>query len=433
MKQHFNILTLNLCYQAAWDLFEGKWSRTDILTFAEEISGVSRVEIYRSRLTGDTAPKIEVIDNVARYLLDLAEDIIEGKARDDVLPVRCEDRYDGMSGKIRTIATLSIPHQLLGHLVKLGLQPLFDVSLLPTQHASVPGRGQTGLLRQTIRYLRSKKLSIRYTAKTDVTHAYGTLKYSVITEIIGNKIPSAKWIISLLKYLDSLAPDGHLIIGGYLDAWLFNYAMSLALHFVLEQGYFRRDKFIPYVKRIETYMDDFIYLGSSYKGIKRAITLVNEYMHTKLHISCRMTTHVYRIPSVEEEKKRKREARTPAQRGGPCIDAAGFCIHRTYTVMRPRVAKRVIRLFTRAQREYKMTGTVRIKRARQIVARYGSVVNTKNYSFCKKYNVYKLVALAKRVTAHHARIQDKKDKEWLTYVVQKYSEQCVTKSGNHQI
>lgn len=56
------------------------------------------------------------------------------------------------------------------------------------------------------------------------------------------EIPKARYAIGLLKYLKSVAPGGHLIIGGYLDAWLFNFAMSYAIRYLYTLGSTRRGK-----------------------------------------------------------------------------------------------------------------------------------------------------------------------------------------------
>ena len=424
----FNILSLDLCRQAAWDLYDGKWSRSDILAFTEEMTGIAREELWAGRLNNDLGPKVEVIDSIALYLLDLAEDIIAGKARDDVLPVRTEERYDNMAGKYRTVATLSIPHQLLGHLAKLGLDPLFRSSLLPTQHASIPGRGQTGMLRHVKKALRKSSNGITYCRKTDVTHAYGSVMYARMIEIIKEQIPRAKWLFPILEFLGRMAPDGHLIIGGYLDAWLFNYAMSFVLRFIMRQGYYRRGKFIPYVVKIETYMDDFILLGSSQKGLTRIVGLMNEFMCDFLQISCRPTTKIIRLLNVEKEHARKKLPK-PSQRGCPAVDAAGFKIHRTHVTMRGRVAKRVIRTYSRAYRELQETGTIQIQQSRSVMARWGSLSQTDNYKFCEKYHVYEVNRVAKKVIAYHDRSGHRRRKERMQNAVNEYRKQCDAGEG----
>lgn len=56
-----------------------------------------------------------------------------------------DDPAASVVGKIRDIALLCIMHQLIGHITKLMMKPLIQARLLPTQHASIPGHGQTML------------------------------------------------------------------------------------------------------------------------------------------------------------------------------------------------------------------------------------------------------------------------------------------------
>lgn len=170
-------------------------------------------------------------------LYGVVEDLVEyGIEPDDMEPPTIRQRPDGMTGKTRDIALLSILHQLIGHVEKLMIEPLINARLLPTQHASIPGRGQTLLKDQAHRYLLKETVGVRYIQKTDVVHAYATLKYQVCVDILKKEIPKAKAAIVLLEYLGRIAPDGHLIIGGYIDAWLFNFTMSYAIRDLYAQG-----------------------------------------------------------------------------------------------------------------------------------------------------------------------------------------------------
>lgn len=92
---------------------------------------------------------------------------------------------DGMAPK-------KIAEQLYGHLLFLGLKPLLRARILPQQFASIPGRGQTGLKRKLEKCMRKKKLRIKCAKKTDVHHAYGTMRYDVAIRQIRKEIPSAE-------------------------------------------------------------------------------------------------------------------------------------------------------------------------------------------------------------------------------------------------
>jgi hypothetical protein len=42
--------------------------------------------------------------------------------------------------------------------------------------------------------------------------------YADVIAVLKKEIPSARQLIAVMEYLGTIAPDGHLIIGGYLDA-----------------------------------------------------------------------------------------------------------------------------------------------------------------------------------------------------------------------
>ena len=419
MKQRYNNYTHELAYMAVDSCFDRKWSRRDILTFIEEYAGISRYEIYEDTLNGSTWTKLEATDAIAYFVDEMISEILEGREPEDVFPVTITERPDGMTNKIREIANLSIPHQLLGHVVKLGIEPLLKARILPQQHASIPGRGQTKLKSQVGAYLRMKSLGIQYVVKTDEVHAYGTLMYSDVIRFLEKEIPSAHWILKIMRYLEKLAPNGHLIIGGYLDAWLFNFMMSYAIREVLAQGNYRRGKFHPYVSRIVTYMDDFCFMARTLTGIRRAIRALSNWLHQNLHMSLKQTSSILELYSVQDERRAKYMS-FPSQRGCPGVDMGGFEIHRTYVTMRPRVAKRVIRAFIRAWREMQATGTIQRQRAQSLISRYGHIKQTTSKYFQEKYHTDEIMRMAKRICAFWNRRRAIKKKEWLNYVVARH-------------
>lgn len=54
--------------------------------------------------------------------------------------------------------------------------------------------------------------------------------------------PESKICDRTAEIFKSVAPGGHLIIGGYLDAWLFNFVMSYAIRYLYTLGSTRRGK-----------------------------------------------------------------------------------------------------------------------------------------------------------------------------------------------
>ena len=414
--KRFKPLSLDLCEEAVRECFEGKWKRRDVLAFVEKYAGIQRHEILLEYLTHDRTIREEAIHAIGLYLWDVLEDLVAGHEPDDIVPVKIRQRPDGMTGKVRDIALLCILHQLIGHAAKLMMEPLLKARLLPTQHASIPGHGQTKLKDQTRRLLLAD-LGIRYFRKTDVVHAYASLQYSVIVGLVRKGCPKAHELIAVLEYLGRLAPDGHLIIGGYLDAWLFNYAMSYAIRYLYTLGETRRGKFTRYIIRVETFMDDFSLLSASIKGIKRASTAMESWMRENLQLDIKYTTGIEKFLSVEEEKRR-RTLDKPAARGVPVLDMAGFKIARTHTMIRGRVFLKARRQFLRGYEELKKTGTIRDVRAQKIISYNSYVKQTNSHGVKEKYHIEELMEVAAKVRGFHSWLHFKNEQEAL-YDLQK--------------
>ena len=422
MRNLFRSLSHDLCWLAVDACWQGKWRRNDVLTDIEEWTGYAREELWRAELAHGGTPyglKYEIMEERADALLEMIEDICLGREVEIDPPV-AEPRRDGATGKIREIAYLCMQHQLLGHAVKLGLEPLFQARILPWQHASLPERGQTGLVRQARRYL-NRRLGIRCGIKTDCTSAYASTMYEDLCEVLRQEIPRGKWIHACMRKLAQLAPGGHLIIGGYLDAWLFNWLMSYALRHVMALYRSRRGNRIPLVIRCETYMDDFCLMGRSESGLQAAVKELQKWLWEEHRIRLRATTGVIRLWSVAEERQHK-ERKSPAGRGCPAIDMAGYCISRSHIRLRKRNARRCLRILRRAWAEYQRTGTMKRQRAGSVIALCGLAEGSDCYQLMHKYHGYELKRIAKRIQGYWSREAARKRKEQLAYVLQKYGE-----------
>ena len=412
----------DVAYLAAEKCLRDKWRRGDTRSFIEEWTGHSRYELLRNeKENGSTVfrVKYEILEEVALVVEDMVDGIQHGQDP-ELDPVTVKPRRDGGTGKIRDIATLCYRHQLLGHTVKIGIEKLLQARILPTQHASIPERGQTGLARQIKRML-NRKLGIKYAQKMDGTHAYASVQYSTVIRLMQGEIPRARWVISCMKALQAAAPGGHLIIGGYIDAWLFNYVMSYALRYVLSLSRSRRGNKYPMVIRAATFMDDIVLMGSSGSGLKQAVKKLSEWLDDQFGMKSRTTTGVMRLMSVEEEKDRKQRA--GAGRGVTAIDAGGYRISRTHITIRKRNAPRIMRCFRRAWEEYQRTGTIKRQRACQIISRNGMVRNADSRKMQEKYHTTELMRVARRVQGYWSREAQRKRKEKIGYVLSRREEQ----------
>lgn len=412
MKQRYNELTNDLCVQAVLSCFDKKWHRPEVMAFINHYAGISTREFYEAELKQEVWPQLEAAEAIAYYLEEVVDELMHGEPL-DMREVIVRTRPDGVTGKMRDICDLCILHQLLGHLVKLVLDPLLHARLLPTQCASIPGRGQTGLLKKAKRYIQKASLGITVCQKTDVAHAYGTLMYSVIIGLLEKDIPSACWILVVLRALAGYAPDGHLIIGGYLDAWLFNYAMSFALRYVKTCGKIRRSKVIPNVKADTSYMDDFALMGTGKTPVLRTVKLLDEWMHKVLGIRLKIKEHMIRFMSYKEERERKKHK----NKGCPCLDMGGYKIHRGYVTIRPAIFQRIRRQLLRGWQEIQQFGSIHLQRAQKIMSYNGYFKRTASTGVIKKYHVKEIRKVAKSVIGYWSKRFAKAKRERMVHYV----------------
>lgn len=420
MPKLFSSIDEDLCVRAVMECFTHKWQRGDILSFVEEWAGIDRAVLRKEAMAGSCRLKVEAADTIGMILYDVIEDICAGRDLDDLIgPVQIEQRIDGNSGKTRNIATLDIWHQLLGHVTKLSLDKLFMTRILPTQHASIPGRGQTCLKDQARRYLHRDGLEIRYIQKTDVHHAYESTKYSVLNSLIQKEIPRAKKTLKILEYLGTLAPGGHLIIGGYLDAWLFNYAMSYAMREMYSCGHERRGVTTYYIQRIESYMDDFGLMASTRSGLTKAVKKLNRWLASNLHLQLKMSTDIIKLYSTDGEKLKKHASKA-SKRICPGLDMGGYVIHRTHTTIRARVFLRARRQWLRGWKELQETGTLHLYRAQKIIAYNGFLEQSDSRKIRIKYRTTTLLEKSKEVVSFYGRLDSRKRKETVNAVYEHY-------------
>lgn len=416
MKQRYNILDGSVFERAVKDCLNGKWERNDVLTFVEKYTGIPRHEILLEELdakegTVHKSARTEAITSLSAVLEETVSEILRGKDPEIDEP-RVRLRKDGMTGKLREIALLSVTHQMIGHVAYILMEPMLKAKLYPTQHASIPGRGQTRLKDQVNKYLRKKSLGIAYAGKTDCEKAYASTSYEKVTELVKEDIPDAMEAITLLEYLGRIAPGGHLIIGGYIDAWLFNYVMARAMREAYKCGTTRRGKFRRAAIRIVTFMDDALILAASKKALKMAEDALARFLETRMGIRTKKTAGAIRLLAYAEEKRRKEELRK-AKRGCCPVDMGGFKIYRTHISIRRRVFIRARRAFIRGWKDIRNTGRMCIERAYAITSYYSFVAQTDSFTIRRKYKIDRLKRIAGRTISRYQRNRNREKQEAL--------------------
>lgn len=386
-------LTHEMCEHAVLDAFDKKWTRKDYLSVAEKYGGVSRAELQESSRNCNINSQLEAAHGIALEMEQRIEDLLDGEAEDlDLDPVRVFHRIDGISMKRRELSCCCPLHQCFGHLAVIGLEPLLRARLLPCQFASIPGKGQVALKRQVERWLRRKSLGIEHAVKLDVKGAYAHTKKELVIKILKREIPKAAWIIAVVKCLLDMSAGTGLLIGGYLEAWLFNLVASYMLVKVLSYRKVRRGESKPLAVRCCSYMDDLALFGRRWADLQSAARKLTKWALAELGLTIKLQWVRVDFLSATEEHRRRRL--TGAAKGCPGLDMAGFVMHRTYTTIRAKIYVRARRQYLRAQKDINETGRVKLWRARKLISYNGYFKRTKSRKAQERLDQKRLVKAA---------------------------------------
>ena len=310
--------------------------------------------------------------------------------------------------KRRELSNCHPMHQAFGHLAVIGLRPLLRAKLLPYQFASIPGKGQIALKRQVERWLRRKSLGIQHAVKLDVQGAYAHTKQAVVMDILRREIPSATWLLAVINCLLAMAPGEGLLIGGYLEAWLFNLVASYMLVKVLSYAKTRRGASTPFVTRSGSYMDDLVLLGRRWADIQSAARKLTKWALAELGLTIK--TEWVRVDFLSATEEHQRRHLTGAAKGCPGLDMAGYVMHRTYTTIRPRIFLRARRQYLRAKEDVVRQGYIPVWRSYKLVSYNGYFDWTKSRAVMetlKQQKLFKAAKLSVRVTAQRRALKER--------------------------
>lgn len=387
--KRYRELTHEMCEHAVLDAFDKKWTRKDYLSVAEKYGGVSRAELQESSRNCNINSQLEAAHGIALEMEQRIEDLLDGEAEDlDLDPVRVFHRIDGISMKRRELSCCCPLHQCFGHLAVIGMEPLLRARLLPCQFASIPGRGQVALKRRVERWLRRKSLGIEHAVKLDVKGAYAHTKKELVIKILKREIPKAAWIIAVVKCLLDMSAGTGLLIGGYLEAWLFNLVASYMLVKVLSYRKVRRGESKPLAVRCCSYMDDLALFGRRWADLQSAARKLTKWALAELGLTIKLQWVRVDFLSATEEHRRRRLS--GAAKGCPGLDMAGYVIHRTYTTIRPRIFLRARRQYLRAAADVSKIGHIPSWRAFRLISYNGYFTWTKSRGISKLLDSKKL-------------------------------------------
>ena len=233
-----------------------------------------------------------------------------------------------------------------------------------------------------------------------ITKSYAHTKQAVVMDILRREIPSATWLLAVINCLLAMAPGEGLLIGGYLEAWLFNLVASYMLVKVLSYAKTRRGASTPFVTRSGSYMDDLVLLGRRWADIQSAARKLTKWALAEFGLTIK--TEWVRVDFLSAAEEHQRRHMTGAAKGCPGLDMAGYVMHRTYTTIRPRIFLRARRQYIRAKADVSRNGYVPVWRSYKLVSYNGYFDWTKSRAISEALKQKKLFTAAKvaiRVTA----------------------------------
>lgn len=395
--------------QAVFGAYDNKWFRRNYLADAEKYGGVAYARLKAEAAKEEMHAKLEIANGIALEMEQRIEDLLTGEAQDlDLDPVHTFPRIDGISMKVRELSDCCPMHQCFGHLAVLGfghlavlgLKPLLRAKLLPYQFASIPGRGQVALKRQVERWLRRKSLGIKYALKLDVKAAYPNTSHEVVMRILRHEIPGARWLLAVVQCLIRMAPHGGLLIGGYLEAWLFNLVASYILRQTASYTKTRRGAASPLVIRDCSYMDDITLLGRRWTNLQSAARQITEW--TKNHIGLTIKDFWVRVDFLTVAEEHRHRHLDGAAKGCPGLDMAGYVMHRTYTTIRRGIFKRLRRQHLRAAVDLEERGSIPLFRSFKLVSYKGYFRHSRSREAAEKLDQQHLFNAARCTIAYAA-------------------------------
>lgn len=127
------------------------------------------------------------------------------------------------------------------------------------------------------------------------------------------------------------------------------------------------------------YMDDIIIFSGSVKRLERAVKDFKRYITDVLFLTIKENDGVFRTRTTK-------------------VDMMGYCVSIKNTIIRPRIFKKIRRLFLRVKGR---TENLSLHISRRILSHYGWLKHSDLYPFCKRFKIKTIVGRAKKVVSYY--------------------------------
>lgn len=318
-------------------------------------------------------------------------------------PVQYEIRQDTSNGKLRIIAIECAKQQVYDYIAYNALEDAASY-IGYYQIACKPGMGQIFGAKVVQNWMNEKGVS--YGIKADIKKCYPSITHRNMMKWLRRHIKN-DLLLYLIKQLFSYVENGintpkliralmlheelvtdlenarnGLPIGSVLSIRLCALYIADIYHRV-EDHYFivRRKKKIHVIKHIMINLDDIYLFGSNARQMNKAMKDIINFADSTLHLIIKPSWQMLSLRHNDENAH---------------MDILGYRVYRNRITMRRRnyvKLKKSLKTFTKHRT---------VKNARSLCARVGMFIkHTNSYRFCQKYNVYKIVRMARKVISNY--------------------------------
>ena len=388
MKRYLKnyILTVDKVEEAIYDCLRHKWKRTDVSYFLAAYYECDGKNIHeRAKICKEYAKSKEtrykLYEAISKAAYSMYQEI---ENRDIVLnPIVYQMRYDRTSEKIREIGISTIKQQVYDYLIVNACKKMFMAKIGYFQCASIPKRGQIFGKKKIERWIRKDYKNSRYYYKCDIKKYYPSVNIKNLEKFLHRDIKCDD-ILYVIHFLLGTYKGG-LCIGSYLSQYLANYYISYAYHHITENSFSIRRRKNGDIVRVNNathvlfYMDDIIIFSGSVKRLERAVKDFKRYITDVLLLTIKENDGVFRTRTTK-------------------VDMMGYCVSIKNTIIRPRIFKKIRRLFLRVKGR---TENLSLHISRRILSHYGWLKHSDLYPFCKRFKIKTIVGRAKKVVSYY--------------------------------
>lgn len=308
----------------------------------------------------------KVLQNEEAYALRIQEMLVKQQVK--LSPNRQITIFDRSCNKERIITVPKFfPDQIIHWAVMLVIEPIIMKGMYRFNCGSVPNRGGMEAKRYVERAIKDEK--IKYVAKLDISKFFNSVKPKYVMEMFRNKIKDE----NVLRLVEEILRNGGdcLPIGYYTSQWFSNFFLEGFDHFVKEE---------LKIKKYVRYVDDMVLLDSNKRKLHKAITRINEYLHT-IGLKLKDTYQVWKVDSRP-------------------IDFVGFRFYRDKTLLRKKIFFRLCRRV----RKVRKTEYISVHQAQGILSLLGWLSHINAWKFYKE-RIYPYAPKwkLKNIVSHHAK------------------------------